>query len=492
MTSISPKQPLADGRQAGESLLGADHLEGYGFQANTGLQPPPPEPVRQQDSTVNPEIAIIDSTTGRVPNWASTAEGYFEQGEPISSQHERGKTVSTVGGHILNQICNSGFFDSPAQAKMHIVPETTTGTTAPHNYTGDRPMTKLFAAINITSLHAVKPAEERFKISVHLYLIWAVDWDAPQYQPLRKFHDRALASTTNSYTPLSKGEYDEWASHACIPEVKFAKVLSNERTDDPALRVYGGHGGGVMWNAAFQVEIREQFSLHDFPFDGHELEIELRQDNSLTWDLFDLTMCVVQYKDEVLEQAEWQVFAPRIQRGKPQHKVALLFLPVVRKHGYYTRNIFLVSTSFSLMAFVVFAMPASEVGNRMAHLTTLMLTSVAFKFVVGDVIPKVGYSTILDTFLLGNLLFIVAVVVACVAQLVAEKITEMASSLLIALICGGVCVLFLLIPNCLVAFQILIAHRRRGSTYKHALHPTRGLTWYAFNFATPPFLDRFP
>lgn len=49
-----------------------------------------------------------------------------------------------------------------------------------------------------------------------------------------------------------------------------------------------------MWNDAYSLELKQHFDLRHFPFDRHGLQIEIRQDNSLTWDKYDLTVCAVQ------------------------------------------------------------------------------------------------------------------------------------------------------------------------------------------------------
>lgn len=43
----------------------------------------------------------------------------------------------------------------------------------------------------------------------------------------------------------------------------------------------------------------------------------------------------------------------------------------------------------SFLAFVVFALPDDALGERVNLVLTLLLTAVAFKFAIADVIPKV-------------------------------------------------------------------------------------------------------
>ena len=43
----------------------------------------------------------------------------------------------------------------------------------------------------------------------------------------------------------------------------------------------------------------------------------------------------------------------------------------------------------SILAFIAFALPADALGERVNLVLTLLLTCVAFKFAIADVIPKV-------------------------------------------------------------------------------------------------------
>ena len=66
------------------------------------------------------------------------------------------------------------------------------------------------------------------------------------------------------------------------------------------------------------------------------------------------------------------------------------------------------------MSWVVFWIPPVQIGPRLSVAVTSMLTLIAYRFLLGQVLPPVSYLTRLDYFLLGStvLVFITLVQVA--------------------------------------------------------------------------------
>jgi len=68
----------------------------------------------------------------------------------------------------------------------------------------------------------------------------------------------------------------------------------------------------------------------------------------------------------------------------------------------------------SCAGFVVYALDTDSLNDRVNVILTLLLTAVAFKLVIADSIPKVGYSTLIDDFVLYNMAFLFAQIIFCV------------------------------------------------------------------------------
>ena len=82
-----------------------------------------------------------------------------------------------------------------------------------------------------------------------------------------------------------------------------------------------------------------------------------------------------------------------------------------RKYEYWLYNVIVLLASISSVVFATFALEPNEIGERLSLILTLLLTSVAFKFVISDAVPKVSYMTVLDTYVLvcNALFFMVAI-----------------------------------------------------------------------------------
>ena len=178
-----------------------------------------------------------------------------------------------------------------------------------------------------------------------------------------------------------------------------------------------------MWNQGYSSSFRETFELHDFPFDKQDLTIEMRQDDPRTWDVFDLRVHSVMFYKIALQLPEWSMCMPLVKRGSPAHKSTDVALQVVRRPQYYLRNIVSVVTMLSVMSLFSFAIPIKEISERINTIITLLLTTVAFKFVIGDSLPRVNYNTKLDKFMFKNMLFLFLVATTSTAGSIAADLS---------------------------------------------------------------------
>ena len=97
-------------------------------------------------------------------------------------------------------------------------------------------------------------------------------------------------------------------------------------------------------------------------------------------------------------------------------------IPLVRRYQYYVWSILAIISSISFLAFVSFAINADDLPGRSSLVVTLLLTMVAFKLVISDILPKVSYWTCLDYYINAcfAMLLIIAVENGCVG-LVANR-----------------------------------------------------------------------
>lgn len=87
-----------------------------------------------------------------------------------------------------------------------------------------------------------------------------------------------------------------------------------------------------------------------------------------------------------------------------------VFVTLSRKPGFYLWNVALPLCFLITLAFISVFLPAEDLPNRLQITLTLLLTLVAFKFVVSQYLPATSYQTWLDLYVTSGftLLFVLA------------------------------------------------------------------------------------
>jgi len=165
---------------------------------------------------------------------------------------------------------------------------------------------------------------------------------------------------------------------------------------------------------------REQFELGWFPFDTQPLNLIVTSKHRAN--VFSL------YGEQEASRVRTEYMVlPEFLMSPVQFCVArtgghtdlvslsypLLYMGVVakRRHGYYSWNVFLPTLLLTAMAISTFAVPATDVADRLSVILTLVLTAVAFKFVVSQSLPNIPYNTFLDWYVLISFLLLMLIVI---------------------------------------------------------------------------------
>lgn len=199
-----------------------------------------------------------------------------ETSKPNHHQYEQTKLASrVVTNHYLNEISDFGYWKCEAKSELSEA-EATTRKRQGTMKAEDR--IPLYTCVNVSDIKDIDASAETFRARVRLYCIWEVDFTAIG---LEEWAEEARKA--GHYLSLNDGQVDRALKIIPMPDVKFFNAIACERLDDRAsLRVYGTHGGAVMWNDAFLCTFREHFELENFPFDKQDLTVELRLDNPRT------------------------------------------------------------------------------------------------------------------------------------------------------------------------------------------------------------------
>ena len=131
--------------------------------------------------------------------------------------------------------------------------------------------------------------------------------------------------------------------------------------------------------------------------------------------MFNLVVTSVQFHRSAVEMIEWKMHEPVVERdARLPERGTVVKLQVQRLSSYYIHAVILPLLMLCVLAFGTFALPIGELGNRLGTVTTLLLTAVAFKFVIGESVPKLPYSTLLDSFVAMTMFLMFLIAAMCI------------------------------------------------------------------------------
>jgi len=217
---------------------------------------------------------------------------------------------------------------------------------------------------------------------------------------------------------------DRTEVHYWVPGIRMPGLVSNCEESRIWRDMSKSSERTIYWCGVsiFSLSGFEIFEMEDFPFDRQVINLELLEfvwRRSKDSSEFDLAMKVVAFSiqttsmlpewtcypaiikpEEELERGSGPMFASRFQ----------VRLRTQREHWFYVVQIFLVTTLITTVSCFPLAMPPTEdhIGDRLSLYGGGILTLVAFKYGIADHLPSVPYSTFADTYLLLQVVTIMA------------------------------------------------------------------------------------
>ncbi|KAJ8313408.1 hypothetical protein KUTeg_009036, partial [Tegillarca granosa] len=162
----------------------------------------------------------------------------------------------------------------------------------------------------------------------------------------------------------------------------------------------------------------EKLELNEFPFDSQFLNLSLSSElgaNEVDMVEDDQEISFINVACFVDEQ-EWSLYdfvssikhvtTKEFSRSKNMKYPGISFgCCADRRYGFFIWNMILIMTFISLLSFSTFAVSRALTQNRLQLSMTLMLTSVAVRFVANQNLPKISYLTYMDIFILYCIAF---------------------------------------------------------------------------------------
>ena len=166
----------------------------------------------------------------------------------------------------------------------------------------------------------------------------------------------------------------------------------------------------------------EKFELDSFPFDCQDFRIEIAWSDSehvCKISPNPLKENFITLKLHSMIQRSFRIYEPIVQlHMKPikgvskemtnitnYHPTMQIYLKGERYWGPYVWQIILMMILMSASSLSVFTLELESGGDRLAAITTVFLTKVAFQFALSTLLPRLSYLTIIDEYIFACMVF---------------------------------------------------------------------------------------
>lgn len=214
---------------------------------------------------------------------------------------------------------------------------------------------------------------------------------------LRKWRDSRLANLEGCELSLN----DIW-----FPELLIYN--SGRLFEKWPKEVNIGPNGEVKYLQRISGTIASHHSLHEFPFDEQKIAIQFAP---LEWSLDELKLSIdnkvtgmskqLNISDWIIDSVEAVLTTPFITAFEKYHSGIDFIISAHRIRSYYVWKVILPLCLIVFMSWCVFWINPAQFGPQIGLSATAMLTLIAFIFAATNMVPALGYFTLLDLFIGG-------------------------------------------------------------------------------------------
>jgi hypothetical protein len=197
------------------------------------------------------------------------------------------------------------------------------------------------------------------------------------------------------------------------PYIELSNCIEQEIVDENFILESEGETGQkkgyLRLNRRYRAKLFQQYDLANFPFDDHLLRIVLRIPKAIHKCIMQADKTRVEGKQvdgttmNPFQMHEWQHYEPRykiVSEGEHTWKRQFhIELPVRRHYKYYLFSIYGIMCMLTSLAFLILISPANNITDRLDLTFSLLVSMIAFKFVLADKVPNVNYMTRLDVYI---------------------------------------------------------------------------------------------
>ena len=264
----------------------------------------------------------------------------------------------------------------------------------------------------VWNINDIDVINQRFSVRLNIYASWEEDVenitvsdDDTNFGKSNFKWDPQLRYT-NCYEQ-NADEYENWWRVLALNDL--STISPSTLSEHKRVR--------VMYCQLIQGWFHEGFEMQNFPFDLQHLHIGITS----LWDHNNVALSFDKRKPTrvsgvALTSQTWDMYKPRLfaydtdwdNESMPllsqstdsvtgaRYCRAYLALTLCRRPNFIMFNVMTIMTLVGTFSFATFALDPSELGDRQACVLTLVLTTVAFKFVTTQMMPEISYVTMMD------------------------------------------------------------------------------------------------
>lgn len=236
----------------------------------------------------------------------------------------------------------------------------------------------------------------------------------------------------------------EWKDPRLDEDIDYMRVMDREDVWTPSLQILNQQklfetfpeqvqvlpDGTVTYVQRYWGTLSYPMNLEDFPSDSHDLQIKLV---AVGKDAHVLDFSINEEKSglgDVLTVTDWditswQTFAEPINIGPnlPLLSGVIFQFEAERLVGFYFIKVLVPLIMIVFISLIVLFIDPSHIGPKFSIAITAILTLIAYRFLLGNLLPKISYLTDMDYFLFGSMFLVFAVLVetSIVARLVGRE-----------------------------------------------------------------------
>eukprot|EP01083_Nonionella_stella_P108187 314364_1 len=303
----------------------------------------------------------------------------------------------------------------------------------------DLPPRKVFVALKVKRVSAVDNIAETFRMRFHIYFDWL-----PTVADYKSLY-QATKDAKSENNPQILMEWEpRW-----YPHIEFQNMIEEHTREwevypeQGCFRIqkfkdFGQKKGSKKKDGSFdctqaefiraklecEMTFAEELELQSFPFDCQDLSCIIHERTTTgvkaiflpelrkpQFGSIDPRYSVIDEWDLETAVLEFGDADSRASRASTTYAMIVLRLKVKRRWKVFVISIWFLMACITTLALTAFSLGPEDLGSRLNLLITLILTAVAFSYVVFDALPNVPYLTFMDKYILSSYGFLVALMI---------------------------------------------------------------------------------